>query len=55
MVGNGDHIQVLMFLKYIKKSVDIVVDTKSFHFRKSGRTLVGADMQVPNSSAFYNR
>lgn len=30
MVGNGDHIQVLMLLKYIKKSVDIVVNTKSF-------------------------
>ncbi|VYU11407.1 Uncharacterised protein [Collinsella aerofaciens] len=55
MDGNGDHIQVLMLLKYIKKSVDIVINTKSFHFRKSGGTLVGADMQVPNSSAFYNR
>lgn len=55
MVGNGDHIQVLMLLKYIKKFVDIVVDTKSFHFRKNGETLVGVDMQVPNSSAFYNR
>jgi len=55
MVGNEDHIQVLMLLKYIKKSVDIVVNTKSFHFRKSEGTLVGVDMQVPNSSAFYNR
>lgn len=55
MIGNGDHIQILMLFKYIKKSVDIVVNTKFFHFRKSGRTLVGVNMQVPNSSAFYNR